>query len=163
MGRRRPPSRALPRQTAHRCAKRVASACRRRSATSVKVDLRSSMAALCAWTASDLRGSLRIRRDHTKQFVARRLAAQCLYLPAADPQPGTAHVHRSRDRSFVGRTKSGPQRYVLQLCVMSEARRPKPERVGIRELRQNLSVYVQRVPRRAAPSRSPSVASPSRG
>lgn len=28
---------------------------------------------------------------------------------------------------------------------MSEARRPKPERVGIRELRQNLSVYVKRV------------------
>ena len=33
---------------------------------------------------------------------------------------------------------------VLQLCVMS-ARTPKPERVGIRELRQNLSVYVKRV------------------
>lgn len=28
---------------------------------------------------------------------------------------------------------------------MSEQRRAKPERVGIRELRQNLSVYVQRV------------------
>lgn len=28
---------------------------------------------------------------------------------------------------------------------MSDARRPKPERVGIRELRQNLSVYVNRV------------------
>jgi prevent-host-death family protein len=28
---------------------------------------------------------------------------------------------------------------------MSEARRSKPERVGIRELRQNLSVYVKRV------------------
>jgi prevent-host-death family protein len=28
---------------------------------------------------------------------------------------------------------------------MSQARRPKPERVGIRELRQNLSVYVKRV------------------
>lgn len=28
---------------------------------------------------------------------------------------------------------------------MSKARRPKPERVGIRELRQNLSVYVKRV------------------
>jgi len=34
---------------------------------------------------------------------------------------------------------------VLQLCVMSEPRQPKPERVGIRELRQNLSVYVRRV------------------
>lgn len=34
---------------------------------------------------------------------------------------------------------------VLQLCVMSEPRGPKPERVGIRELRQNLSVYVRRV------------------
>jgi prevent-host-death family protein len=33
---------------------------------------------------------------------------------------------------------------VLQLCAMS-ARSPKPERVGIRELRQNLSVYVRRV------------------
>jgi len=33
---------------------------------------------------------------------------------------------------------------VLHLCVMS-ARKPKPERVGIRELRQNLSVYVKRV------------------
>jgi len=28
---------------------------------------------------------------------------------------------------------------------MSESGRPKPERVGIRELRQNLSVYVRRV------------------
>jgi prevent-host-death family protein len=28
---------------------------------------------------------------------------------------------------------------------MSESRRPKPERVGIRELRQNLSVYIRRV------------------
>lgn len=28
---------------------------------------------------------------------------------------------------------------------MSAGRRPKPERVGIRELRQNLSVYVRRV------------------
>lgn len=37
--------------------------------------------------------------------------------------------------------------HVLQLCVMSEQppRAPKPERVGIRELRQNLSVYVRRV------------------
>ena len=35
-------------------------------------------------------------------------------------------------------------RDVLQVCVMSE-RRPKPDRVGIRELRQNLSVYVRRV------------------
>jgi prevent-host-death family protein len=34
---------------------------------------------------------------------------------------------------------------VLRLCVMSQRRRPKPERVGIRELRQNLSVYVKRV------------------
>lgn len=34
---------------------------------------------------------------------------------------------------------------MLQLCVMSGSRRPKPERVGIRELRQNLSVYVKRV------------------
>ena len=34
---------------------------------------------------------------------------------------------------------------MLHLCVMSELRRPKPERVGIRELRQNLSVYVKRV------------------
>lgn len=33
--------------------------------------------------------------------------------------------------------------HVLQLCVMSQ--RPKPERVGIRELRQNLSVYVKRI------------------
>jgi prevent-host-death family protein len=33
---------------------------------------------------------------------------------------------------------------VLQLCVMSD-RRPRPERVGIRELRQNLSVYVRRI------------------
>ena len=31
---------------------------------------------------------------------------------------------------------------VLQLCVMNVR---KPERVGIRELRQNLSVYVRRV------------------
>lgn len=35
--------------------------------------------------------------------------------------------------------------HVLQLCVMSDPRRPKPERVGIRQLRQNLSVYVRRV------------------
>lgn len=28
---------------------------------------------------------------------------------------------------------------------MSDAKKPKPERVGIRELRQNLSVYVKRV------------------
>ncbi|HET8777479.1 MAG TPA: type II toxin-antitoxin system prevent-host-death family antitoxin [Candidatus Limnocylindria bacterium] len=28
---------------------------------------------------------------------------------------------------------------------MNEPKRPKPERVGIRELRQNLSVYVRRV------------------
>jgi prevent-host-death family protein len=33
---------------------------------------------------------------------------------------------------------------VLHLCVMS-TKRPKPQRVGIRELRQNLSVYVKRV------------------
>jgi prevent-host-death family protein len=33
---------------------------------------------------------------------------------------------------------------VLQLCVMSP-RKPARERVGIRELRQNLSVYVRRV------------------
>lgn len=33
---------------------------------------------------------------------------------------------------------------VLQLCVMSP-KPPKPERVGIRQLRQNLSVYVKRV------------------
>jgi len=33
---------------------------------------------------------------------------------------------------------------VLQLCVMSEDRQ-KAARVGIRELRQNLSVYVRRV------------------
>ena len=32
---------------------------------------------------------------------------------------------------------------MLQLCVMSQKR--KPERVGIRELRQNLSVYVKRI------------------
>ena len=37
----------------------------------------------------------------------------------------------------------GSQTHVLQLCVMSQAR--KPERVGIRELRQNLSVYVKRI------------------
>ena len=37
------------------------------------------------------------------------------------------------------------ERYVLQLCVMSESQRPKPDRVGIRELRQNLSVYIRRV------------------
>jgi len=36
-------------------------------------------------------------------------------------------------------------RYVLQVCVMSESQRPKPDRVGIRELRQNLSVYIRRV------------------
>jgi prevent-host-death family protein len=30
------------------------------------------------------------------------------------------------------------------LCVMSQ-QKPRPERVGIRELRQNLSVYVKRV------------------
>lgn len=34
--------------------------------------------------------------------------------------------------------------HVLQLCVMS-ARKPRSNRVGIRELRQNLSVYVRRV------------------
>lgn len=34
---------------------------------------------------------------------------------------------------------AGP--YVLHLCVMTEANK-KPERVGIRQLRQNLSVYV---------------------
>jgi prevent-host-death family protein len=34
--------------------------------------------------------------------------------------------------------------HVLQLCVMNDRAR-KPERVGIRELRQNLSVYVRRV------------------
>lgn len=40
----------------------------------------------------------------------------------------------------------GPLRpAVLQLCVMTEPRRPRPERVGIRQLRQNLSVYVKRV------------------
>lgn len=33
---------------------------------------------------------------------------------------------------------------MLQLCVMTSGT-PKPERVGIRELRQNLSVYVRRV------------------
>ena len=33
---------------------------------------------------------------------------------------------------------------MLQLCVMS-ARKAKAERVGIRELRQNLSIYVKRV------------------
>ena len=33
---------------------------------------------------------------------------------------------------------------VLPLCVMS-ARSPKPDRVGVRELRQNLSVYLRRV------------------
>jgi prevent-host-death family protein len=33
---------------------------------------------------------------------------------------------------------------VLHLCVMGESSR-KPDRVGIRELRQNLSVYVRRV------------------
>lgn len=33
---------------------------------------------------------------------------------------------------------------MLLLCVMT-ARPPRPERVGIRELRQNLSVYVKRV------------------
>lgn len=40
-----------------------------------------------------------------------------------------------------------PAAQVLQLCVMRESERPKPkpERVGIRELRQNLSVYVRRV------------------
>jgi len=38
--------------------------------------------------------------------------------------------------TFVGR--------VLHLCVMS-TRQPRSERVGIRELRQNLSVYVKRV------------------
>jgi prevent-host-death family protein len=42
-----------------------------------------------------------------------------------------------------GGSLSGP-RHVLQLCVMS-TRQPKVERVGIRELRQNLSVYVKRV------------------
>src|SRR5688500_18166806 len=31
---------------------------------------------------------------------------------------------------------------VLHLCVMTK---PKPQRVGIRELRQNLSIYVKRV------------------
>lgn len=31
------------------------------------------------------------------------------------------------------------------MCVMNDPRRPNPERVGIRELRQNLSVYVKRV------------------
>jgi prevent-host-death family protein len=35
--------------------------------------------------------------------------------------------------------------HVLLLCVMSYRRAPKAERVGIRELRQNLSVYVKRV------------------
>ena len=34
---------------------------------------------------------------------------------------------------------------MLQLCVMTHGERRKPERVGIRELRQNLSVYVRRV------------------
>jgi prevent-host-death family protein len=34
---------------------------------------------------------------------------------------------------------------VLQLCVMSDTRKPRVNRVGIRELRQNLSVYVRRV------------------
>lgn len=33
---------------------------------------------------------------------------------------------------------------MLQLCVMS-TKRPEPQRVGIRELRQNLSVYVKHV------------------
>jgi prevent-host-death family protein len=35
--------------------------------------------------------------------------------------------------------------HVLHLCVMSDGRPKRPERVGIRELRQNLSVYVKRV------------------
>ena len=34
--------------------------------------------------------------------------------------------------------------HVLQLCVMNP-KAPRSERVGIRELRQNLSVYVRRV------------------
>lgn len=33
---------------------------------------------------------------------------------------------------------------MLQLCVMT-ARKPSAERVGVRELRQNLSVYLKRV------------------
>lgn len=40
--------------------------------------------------------------------------------------------------------QSPPSADVLPLCVMS-TRKPKPERVGIRQLRQNLSVYVKRV------------------
>lgn len=42
-------------------------------------------------------------------------------------------------------TPTDARRHVLPLCVMSVRRRPKPGRVGIRELRQNLSVYVKRV------------------
>jgi len=39
--------------------------------------------------------------------------------------------------------KQSGQDHVLQLCVMSQ--KPRSDRVGIRELRQNLSVYVRRI------------------
>jgi prevent-host-death family protein len=42
------------------------------------------------------------------------------------------------------RQQHDPQAHVLQLCVMSEKKR-RPERVGVRELRQNLSVYLKHV------------------
>lgn len=57
---------------------------------------------------------------------------------------GAERVGPAQAGSALTRTPFGSDD-VLQVCVMSEARRPKPERVGIRELRQNLSVYVKRV------------------
>jgi len=61
------------------------------------------------------------------------------------------HIYAAHRFARLASCTSGTLRFtrplpgnVLQLCVMS-AKRPKPERVGIRELRQNLSVYVKRV------------------
>ena len=61
--------------------------------------------------------------------------------PARD-DVAIADPEYSRERLAIGLT--GSSTYVLQLCVMN-TRKPKPERVGIRDLRQNLSVYVKRV------------------
>jgi prevent-host-death family protein len=55
----------------------------------------------------------------------------------------TTAITGDRFGSCLAAAPSG-EHHVLQLCVMSPPK-PRPERVGIRELRQNLSVYVKRV------------------
>src|SRR3990172_12327011 len=69
--------------------------------------------------------------------------------PRSGGQPGQrAHVGRRRAYGPSAPRETGAGvtgsllADVLQLCVMSDR---KPDRVGVRELRQNLSVYVKRV------------------